>query len=105
MFSTGQPWGRRHMSSKWFCSRRILISALPRLLMGCVAFILATNADRAFAQLPTATILGTVRDSSGAVIPGADVAVRNTETGQSRMALSAEDGSYRFSALPVGNYE
>src|SRR3990167_5086906 len=57
------------------------------------------------AQLPTATILGTVKDASGAVVPGASLTARGTETGQTRTAVSAGDGSYRFSALPVGSYE
>ena len=59
----------------------------------------------AFAQLPTATILGVVKDTSGAVVPGANLTARSTETGQTRTGVSAADGSYRFSALPVGNYE
>ena len=56
------------MGSKWIWSKRIFISAYA-------AFTLAAMATTTFAQLPTATILGTVRDNSGAVIPGADVAV------------------------------
>jgi len=59
----------------------------------------------AIAQLPTATILGVVKDASGAVIPDASVAARNVETGQTRTATTGSEGSYRFSALPVGNYE
>jgi hypothetical protein len=59
----------------------------------------------ASAQLPTATILGTVRDASGAVVPGATLTAHSTETGQTRTAVSAADGSYRFAALPVGLYE
>ena len=59
----------------------------------------------AFAQLPTATISGVVRDSSGAVIPAANLSVRNIETGLSRASQSGSDGSYRFPALPVGGYE
>ncbi|MGH9784139.1 MAG: carboxypeptidase-like regulatory domain-containing protein, partial [Terriglobia bacterium] len=59
----------------------------------------------AIAQLPTATILGTVRDSTGAVIPAATVTVRNTETGLTRTGQSGADGSYRLAALPVGPYE
>jgi len=62
-------------------------------------------ASFALAQLPTATILGVVKDASGAVVPGASLTARNTETGQTRTAVSAGDGSYRFSALPVGSYE
>src|SRR3990167_3865834 len=57
------------------------------------------------AQLPTATILGVVKDSSGAVVPGSTLTARNVETGQTRTGVSAWDGSYRFSALPVGSYE
>ncbi|MBI2815587.1 MAG: TonB-dependent receptor [Acidobacteria bacterium] len=58
-----------------------------------------------FAQLPTATILGTVKDSSGAVVAGAPLTARNTETGQTRTTATAADGSYRLAALPVGSYE
>src|SRR5215813_9368619 len=57
-----------------------------------------------FAQLPTGTILGLVKDSSGAVIPGARVTLTNTDTSLTRNGTSAEDGSYRFPALPVGHY-
>src|SRR3989338_8496900 len=62
-------------------------------------------ASLAPAQLPTATVLGVVRDATGAVVPGVNLTARSTETGQTRTAVSAGDGSYRFSALPVGNYE
>ena len=59
----------------------------------------------AMAQLPTATILGNVKDASGAVVPETTVTVRNVDTGQTRTVIAAEDGSYRAPALPVGNYE
>ena len=59
----------------------------------------------AFAQLPTATVLGVVKDSSGAVVPGVALTARNVDTGQTRTAVSAGDGSYRFAALAVGSYE
>src|SRR5215472_15718335 len=57
------------------------------------------------AQLPTATLLGTVTDPQGAVVAGATVTARNTETGFSRNLTTGSDGAYRFNALPVGNYE
>src|SRR5881296_4721187 len=59
----------------------------------------------AMSQLPTATILGEIKDSTGAVIPGASITAKNVETGLTRTGMSAEDGSYRFPALPVGSYE
>jgi Carboxypeptidase regulatory-like domain len=70
------------------------------LLTGILA-----SASLAFAQLPSATILGVVRDASGALIPGTTLTATNTETGLSRMVISGDDGSYRFAALPVGSYE
>lgn len=70
-----------------------------------LTFVMVAVASSAFAQLPAATILGTVRDSSGGIIPGATLTATNTETGLSRTVISGENGSYRFSALPVGPYE
>ncbi len=52
----------------------------------------------------TGSILGVVRDPSKAVIKGAQVTVTNTQTNFSEKTLSAEDGSYRFLALPAGTY-
>src|SRR5262245_53006425 len=70
-----------------------------------VLLILVCFCLSAQAQLPTATISGTVKDATGAVIPGVAVAVTNVATGLTRSVQSGEDGSYRFSALPVGTYD
>src|SRR5437867_4200222 len=75
--------------------RVIVLSLSLLLIMGKLAM----------SQLPIGTILGAVKDSSGAVIPGASITAKNTETGFTRTGVSAEDGSYRLSALPVGGYE
>jgi len=70
-----------------------------------VLLLAAFPARVAFAQLPTATILGVAKDASGAVIPDVAITARNTGTGQTRTATTSQDGSYRLSALPVGQYE
>src|SRR6266571_9439099 len=57
------------------------------------------------AQTSTATILGTVKDTSGALIPGAMVTVKHTETGYTRTAISSETGDYNVALLQVGAYE
>src|SRR3989449_1455486 len=74
-----------------------------RVVVLCV--FLLTFGKLAISQLPTATILGAIKDSTGAVIPGASIAAKNVETGLTRTGVSGEDGSYRLSALPVGGYE
>ena len=79
-------------------------SAKLCFLISGLLFILAVQ-PRAVAQLPVATILGVVKDSSGAVVPEATITAKNLETGLTRTAASGADGSYRVPALPVGAYE
>jgi carboxypeptidase family protein/TonB-dependent receptor-like protein len=72
------------------------------VMVGFIAISL--SASLAIAQLPTATILGVVKDQTGAVIPGATITATNENTGASRTTISGEGGNYRFAALPVGTY-
>jgi hypothetical protein len=53
----------------------------------------------------TGSIAGTVNDEKSAVITKATVTVRNIATNESRSAETDEDGRYRFSNMPVGEYE
>ncbi len=53
----------------------------------------------------TAQITGTVKDQSGAVLPGAEVTVTQTDTGVSRNVVSDETGSYTLPNLPIGPYK
>src|SRR5437879_10513073 len=69
-----------------------------------IVAVIALPACLVFAQLPTGTILGVVKDSSGAVIPGVRVTITNIDTSLTRTGASTEDGTYRFPALPVGHY-
>src|SRR5881409_436941 len=52
----------------------------------------------------TAQISGTARDQSGAVLPGVEVKVTQTETGIARTAVTNETGSYVLPNLVVGPY-
>src|SRR5438874_8765347 len=52
----------------------------------------------------TATIVGTVNDSSGARVAGAAITVINEETGLKRGVRSNEHGLYVVPSLPVGSY-
>jgi hypothetical protein len=73
--------------------------------LGLCLFLTVLTIIPVSAQLPTATILGTVKDTTGAVVPQATVTAKNLDTGTSRTVTTEGDGSYRLSALPVGNYE
>ncbi len=71
-----------------------------------VAAVIAFLApDIALAQVGTAGIRGVVRDESGAVIPGVEVTIRNTDTGVERVLVTNEVGLYVAPGLNVGNYE
>src|SRR5438445_573469 len=67
------------------------------LVVGCAAY-----AAPAFAQ--NAQITGGVKDSSGAIIPGATVTAKNADTGLTRTAVSDGQGEYRLPSLPPGRY-
>jgi hypothetical protein len=56
------------------------------------------------AQTFRGTILGTVTDPSGAVIAGAKVTVKNTNTGLERATVTSGDGGYSIPELPIGTY-
>ncbi|MBI2821958.1 MAG: carboxypeptidase regulatory-like domain-containing protein, partial [Acidobacteria bacterium] len=58
-----------------------------------------------FAQTTTGTILGTVKDQSGGLLPGASVIIKNTDTGASREVITDDAGRYRAVQLALGNYE
>jgi hypothetical protein len=55
--------------------------------------------------LTSATVVGTVRDSSGAVIPDATVRIRQPETDAVSATVSESTGQYRFPFLKPGDYE
>ena len=53
----------------------------------------------------TGSISGVIRDSSGAVVPGVQVAAHNTQTGLQWTTATDDKGFYSFQALPVGTYD
>src|SRR6201982_2469256 len=79
---------------------------MKRILMVFSAGLLlfALMPVRSWAQA-VAQISGSVQDSSGAVLPGAEITATQTETGVSRMTITNETGHYVLSNLPVGPYK
>src|SRR5580765_716946 len=72
------------------------------LVLLLVAVLAATHA--AFAQRTTGGIYGTITDSTGGVLPGANVTATCTETNQARSAVSDTQGGFVFPELPVCLY-
>ncbi|MGA7849628.1 MAG: TonB-dependent receptor [Terriglobales bacterium] len=58
-----------------------------------------------YAQLTSATLVGSVRDQGGAIIVGATVTVRNLATNETRSDVTTAAGLYRISDLPAASYE
>jgi hypothetical protein len=89
-------------------SQRVHFLRRPYILRGLltVAFLCAVSLSvRVNAQQATALIAGTVRDTSSAVVVGAKVTLKNSQTGVGRNAMSDKDGAYLFTLVPIGEYE
>src|SRR5271154_1364979 len=70
-----------------------------------LALIMLLMTAPVFAQvIPTGTISGVVKDSTGLMVSKASVAVVNVESNFSRTTMTNDNGAYRFPALPIGHY-
>src|SRR5580704_10982343 len=92
-----------HRCFLFFFPRSITVNRFLRTFMlfigACVWGLTAQ------AQLSTATMYGTVTDSTGAAVPGAAVTITETDTQTSRTLKTGTDGGYRADFLPVGPYK
>ena len=80
--------------------RREVFGMITRLLCGCL--LLACWAE---AQTNTSgNIDVSVMDVSGALVPGAELELRNLETNDTRKTSTQANGVYQFQALPFGRY-
>jgi len=78
-------------------------SLTKSLFQGMLVFgILAAQGA---AQTTNARIVGTVRDTTGAVMPGVKVEIKHLATNQVRVFTSGETGDYVAPNLPIGAYE
>src|SRR5215472_8083212 len=74
-----------------------------RHVLPTLCVLLGLFVTQGFAQ--EATVVGTVTDSSGAVIPNAAITITNMGTGQVRNLATNDAGQYVASALPIGTYD
>ncbi|MDR3677003.1 MAG: carboxypeptidase-like regulatory domain-containing protein, partial [Acidobacteriota bacterium] len=84
---------KNHLVAKWAA------------LLACLTVCLLSVPPVARAQNISGSILGTITDNSGAVIPGASVTVTNQDTGIEAKTQSGGAGEYVLANLPPGTYK
>ena len=78
--------------------------ALSCAIAALFAFLVFVDAPTAVAQTFRGSIQGTITDSTGAAVAGAQVKVFSTATGLSRTVIANDRGEYAASELPLGTY-
>src|SRR5881397_3078352 len=76
----------------------------PTFVIFNFLIVVSLVCTQAWAQA-TAQISGTVRDPSGAVLPGVEITATQTDTGIVRTTVTNETGSYVLPSLPLGPYK
>ena len=79
-------------------------SLMTRASSALVFVALSASLHPVLAQSTSGTIQGTVTDGSGAIIPGATVALQNTVSRLSRATTTDSSGHYQFTNLPFNTY-
>lgn len=75
---------------------------VQRMVVGFLVVVSSLNARAQSAS--TGALTGVVSDPTGAVLPNARITLRNKGTNEQRTANTDQDGPYRFSLLPPGEY-
>jgi hypothetical protein len=78
---------------------------LVRALLVILALVFAAQAEAWAQAIAGSQLSGVVRDSSGGALPGAEVTVTKTDTGQVRTVFTSADGAYALPNLPIGPYQ
>jgi hypothetical protein len=82
-------------------AQHLNIHILPMVALFLTSFLCLSRIE---AQTTNASVSGTVVDSTGASIPGAQIIAQNTDTGLTTTATTTDAGTYIFTTLPPGNY-
>jgi hypothetical protein len=77
-----------------------MLKSVTMVILACLLAVV--NAE---AQTVSGQITGVIKDSSGAVLPGATVTAKNAATGFTRTILTNESGVYVMPSIPIGKYD
>ena len=92
------------------CSIPVLVSRIAGekrsslRLLGILSLLMAATAVAGWSQAVNATLLGTVTDATGAVVPNAKLTITETQTGVVHPAKTNESGNWNVPNLPPGVY-
>src|SRR6476646_10375110 len=76
---------------------------LMRVIAPLLCLVTITSATMAYGQV-TSSLSGTITDTSGAVLPGADVVAKSDDTGTTFTAVTNDHGYFSIPAMPIGRY-
>lgn len=77
---------------------------IPLRTLAAALAALFISATLSFAQVDTGAILGTIKDSTGGLIPGAKVTLTNNDTGLVLTTTTGASGEYTFAPVKIGHY-
>ncbi|HUQ87861.1 MAG TPA: TonB-dependent receptor [Vicinamibacterales bacterium] len=77
---------------------------MKRMLLALLMCVLVSAIPALGGQFETGNVVGTLKDSTGAVVPGAKVTLTNTQTGVTNEKTSNENGNYEFFTVRPGTY-
>ena len=77
---------------------------MKKSLVGWILLCILSFVVPSFGQTATTSLRGTIKDPSGALVPGAKITLTNNATGQSLTSTANENGQYVFPQVPPAKY-
>jgi len=78
---------------------------VKKSLSGWILLCILSIVTPVFGQLATTSLRGTIKDPSGALVPGAKITITDKATGKSFSAIADNTGQYVFNQIPPAKYE
>ena len=107
-FTTSSAWDisedRQEIPPKGLPVRRIGVVIKGVIALSMAMLWILLSAGTGYGQQSSAAVTGLVKDTSGAIISGTQVKIRNVETNTFRETVSNEAGNYTFLNVPPGRY-
>jgi hypothetical protein len=93
-----------HKVRRWTMLMRPPVPLLLKIALSCIVALFAAASPAVAQDVQSATVVGTVTDPTGAVIPNAAITITNTATNLSAHAATNAEGAYYIPFQPAGTY-